>query len=149
MLSINLRRCFLSIFYYLYTNIYFFRVFHAIFKTFRTKIEPRSFFVVFFTKWYSPCLLFLSSHKETAIPFTKEIAEYLKIYLVLKPWLFNNDYYFILCLYLSQSLILKGFKFYKNTFLPLFFVSVSYVGTEVVRLKVCYFLQQSFTFQSL
>ena len=90
MLSINLRRCFLSIFYYLYTNIYFFRVFHAIFKTFRTKIEPRSFFVVFFTKWYSPCLLFLSSHKETAIPFTKEIAEYLKIYLVLKPWLFNN-----------------------------------------------------------
>lgn len=63
--------------------------------------------------------------------------------------LYNNDYYFILCLYLSQSLILKGLKFYKNIFLPLFFVSVSYVGTEVVRLKVCYFLQQLFTFQPL
>ena len=74
---------------------------------------------------------------------------YLFIVLVVSRKLFNNDYYFILCLYLSQSLILKGLKFHKNIFLPLFFVSVSYVGTEVVRLKVCYFLQQLFTFQSL
>ena len=74
---------------------------------------------------------------------------YLFIVLLVKRKLFNNDYYFILCLYLSQSLILKGLKFYKNIFLPLFFVSVSYVGTEVVRLKVCYFLQQLFTFQPL
>ena len=74
---------------------------------------------------------------------------YLFIVLLVKRKLFNNDYYFILCLYLSQSLILKGLKFYKNIFLPLFSASVSCVGTEVVRLKVCYFLQQLFTFQPL
>lgn len=74
---------------------------------------------------------------------------YLFIVLLVKRKLFNNDYYFILCLYLSQSLILKGLKFYKNIFLPLFSASVSYVGTEVVRLKVRYFFQQSLTFKLL
>lgn len=82
-----------------------------------------------------------ASKKSSSIYFSEGDATRLKFD--------NNDYYFILCLYLSQSLILKGLKFYKNIFLPLFSASVSYVGTEVVRLKVCYFLQQLFTFQPL
>lgn len=64
----------------------------------------------------------------------------------INPFLVHYSFIIRITFYISKPLYFKGFLFSFIYILALFFVSVSYSGTFLVRLQLRYFSKQPFTF---